>query len=290
MNTATAKRVAAHPAHRERVRRHLHRDGSRPGVALRRQVGLQLGRLGRGARPGERARAPTADQPCASKIAAEQVGGGGLAARAGDADDRERLGGVAPEGVGDRAHGVAHRRGRAAAAAASATGRSTRRAAAPAARGLVGEVVAVDRARRARSRTARRASTGARVVHDGGDLDVPALRPARGSRRRRASRRAERRAARRQPPSSSAVVDVVPGRPGAVVVVARRWPAPAPARGRRRSRPPRPRPRPCPGRAPARRGAAGCGTGAGRTGRGRRTPGRRRCRRRCRRRARRSPR
>ena len=168
-----------HSPHGERVRRHLHGHGPCPRVALRRQVGLQLGGLGRRARPGERAqhRGPPAVR---REDRSEEVGGGRLAARAGDADDVEVIGGVAPEGRRDRAEGVAHGRG-----SQLRQGRRQRalheEGHGTAACGLVGEVVAVDRrARHAAEERARLHGPASRGPRSGPRRPALRTRPTSG--------------------------------------------------------------------------------------------------------------
>ena len=213
VNTATAKRVA-----RTRPMASACDDTSMataraPGVALRGQVRLQLGRLGRRARPGEgaehrgRPAVRREDRP-------EEVGGGRLAARAGDADDVEvtRRGG--PRRPPRPGRGRRARTGLAAAAATSASGRSTSRATAPpraasSARSWPSTVAPGTQQKSAPG------STAARVVDHGADLDVRRSGPAQGHGARRASSASRASSRMAQPPSSSAVVDVVPGSTGA---------------------------------------------------------------------------
>ena len=81
-----ARRVDA--VHGQGVRRHLHRDGTPALVTEGRQPRLELGRLGRGVGPRERA--DDAGRPAGRlEHGGEEVRDGRLAVRAGDADDGE---------------------------------------------------------------------------------------------------------------------------------------------------------------------------------------------------------
>ena len=96
-----ARRVDA--VHGQSVRRHLHRDGAPALVTEGRQPLLELGRLGRGVGPRERA--DDAGRPAGRlEHRGQQVGDGRLAVRAGHADDGEAGRGLAEERGRERRH------------------------------------------------------------------------------------------------------------------------------------------------------------------------------------------
>ena len=95
---------AVDPVEGEGVGRDLHGDGPAALADHLGQPGLQLGRLGGGERPGQRAHDP--GRPAGVlEDGGQQVAGGGLAVRPRDADDGHPLRGVVPQGGGQRPDG-----------------------------------------------------------------------------------------------------------------------------------------------------------------------------------------
>ena len=252
-----------HPLEHEGVGRHLH--GHRPAAAGDGvgQHGLELGGLRGGARAAQRAddlggpRRRRADR-------AQQVGGGRLAAGAGDPDHGHPARGVVPERVGHRTHRGPHR--------GHGEGRRRRGQRAlgqqhggPPLHGLGGEGVAIDAAA-GHAAEERAGGHGAGVVHDRGTSvaprsprhgDLEVSEPAhQGVQAHRSPTRVGRRAdgdRRRRGRRGGLGPDLV-ARDG----------------GGRRGRGGRPR---CPVPVRPSRGAAGCGRPGARTGPGRRRPG-----------------
>ena len=115
VKTATSKAVPRDPAQGQRVAGHLHRGGGHPALRHDREQRLQVGRL----RGGQRAGQPfgpdpeldPADQagqvPGRAQPGLDQVGGRGLAAGAGDADEPQPGRRVAVHPAGDLAQPAA---------------------------------------------------------------------------------------------------------------------------------------------------------------------------------------
>ena len=210
VNAPTANRVPADPAEGERVAGDLHRHVRDAALDHHGEQRLQVGRL----RRGERARQPLARDPrsrrcrsarwsgpAARRPALDQVGRGGLAGGAGDAEHGELQRRLAVDPRGERAEG----------------------------RARVG--VAPGRARPRRADAGRSAPGG--VGEDGGG--ARRRRPGRRSRRRARSRPG--RAAKRSPGSTCWARRVVPvtrelvGSGGAISRASARRPASASGTG-----------------------------------------------------------